>query len=65
MITTQGSLVIIGANTPERQVFWNGAEVKNLGISVSFDNIVTIKIAEDPILTEMKNAGIRIVKVAS
>jgi hypothetical protein len=63
MNITQSSLVIIGANTPECKVFWNGQEVQSLGVSVSFDNKVTIKIAEDPILAEMTAAGIRIARV--
>jgi hypothetical protein len=67
MQTTQGSLVIVGANTPECKVFWNGQEVENLGISVNNDvmgNRVVIKIKEDPILTEMQEAGVVIRRVA-
>jgi len=38
MNTTQGSLVIVGANTTEPKVFFNGAEVESVsGISVVND----------------------------
>ena len=63
MQTTQGSLVIVGANTPECKVFWNGKEVPNVGIAVSFDNKVTLKVKEDPVLAEMAAAGIAIRRV--
>ena len=65
MQTTQGSLVIVGANTAERKVFWNGKEVQCLGVSVSFDNKVVVKVEEDPLLAEMQAAGIVIRRIAT
>ena len=63
MQTTQGSLVIVGANTPDARVYWNGQEVINTGFSVSFDGRVVLKVAEDPVLAEMQAAGIVIKRV--
>ena len=62
MNITQSSLVIVGANTPDRKVFWNGQEVSGISeINVSDDaerQRVVITVAEDPLLAEMKAAGI-------
>ena len=61
MQTTQGSLVIIGANTSECKVFWNGNEVPNGGITVDNDadaRRVVIKVLEDPLLAKMATAGV-------
>ncbi len=62
MNITQSSLVIVGANTPDRKVFWNGQEVSGISeINVSNDaerQRVVITVAEDPLLAEMKAAGI-------
>lgn len=61
MQTTQGSLVIIGANTSDCKVFWNGNEVPNAGITVDNDadsKRVVIKVLEDPLLAEMATAGV-------
>jgi len=63
MNISQASLVIVGANTPECKVFWNGAEVPNLGIRVNFDGKVTLRVAEDPVLAEMQSVGIKIERV--
>lgn len=64
MQTATGSLTILNAHTQEPQVFWNGQLIQNLGIQVSFDNKVTLKVAEDPVLAEMAAAGITIKRVA-
>ena len=62
MNITQSSLVIVGANTPDRKVFWNGQEVSGISeINVSNDaerQRVVITVAEDPLLAELKAAGI-------
>ena len=61
MQTTQGSLVIVGANTSECTVFWNGNEIPNVGITVDNDidcKRVGIKVSEDPLLAEMASAGV-------
>jgi hypothetical protein len=66
MQSTQGSLVIVGANTPECQVFWNGQLVENVGVNVANDVMgsrVVIKVKEDPILAEMQEAGIVVRRV--
>lgn len=64
MNITQSSLVIVGANTPDRKIFWNGQEVSGISeINVSNDaerQRVVITVAEDPLLAEMKAAGITI-----
>lgn len=66
MNITQSSLVVVGANTPGCKVFWNGREVPFLGIAVDKDeklNRVVLTVAEDPLLAEMKAAGIVIRRV--
>jgi hypothetical protein len=68
MLTTTGSLVIIGANTTERKVFWNGQEVPCIGLVVDNDALrqkVVIEVAEDPTFAEMQAAGIIIRRVAA
>ena len=61
MQSAQGSLVIIGANTPNCQVFWNGQPVVNTGVSIESNPTVQrviLKVQEDPILSEMAANGI-------
>ena len=66
MNTIQGSLTIINPHAPDAKVYWNGQEVSVTGISVQNDDVakalVTLTVAEDPILAELKAAGIRIVR---
>ena len=66
MNTIQGSLTIINPHAPDAKVFWNGQEVSVTGISIQNDDVakslVTLTVAEDPILAELKAAGIRIVR---
>ena len=66
MNTVQGSLTIINPHAPDAKVYWNGQEVSVTGISVQNDDVakalVTLTVAEDPILAELKAAGIRIVR---
>lgn len=65
---TQGSLVMVGLNTPEAQVFWNGVKVEGIkGIAVANGaglSRVTLTLPEDPILAEMQAAGIVIKRSA-
>jgi len=68
METTQGSLVIIGANTNDCKVFWNGQNVPCVGVSVDNDddsNRVVLKLVEDPVISDLINAGVRIVRVTA
>lgn len=62
MQATQGSLVIIGANTDVPQVFWNGTQVQGItAITVDNDSDskrVVLTFQEGPILTEMAAAGV-------
>ena len=62
MQTTQGNLVLIGMNTPSPQVFWNGVQVQGVtGINVSNNTDaqrVLLALTEDPIIAELKAAGI-------
>lgn len=61
MNIVQGSLVLIlGA---DNKVLFNGVEVPNLGVQVTFDGKVTLRVAEDPILAELQAAGVKIVRV--
>ena len=63
MQTIQTDLTIIGAHTPDCRVFWKGQEVPNLGVSVSFDGKVVLRVAEDPTLADMQGAGIVIRRI--
>ena len=66
METAQGNLVIIGANTADCQVFWNGVIVPNKGVVVenTLDvHKVVIKVQEDPSVAEMQSAGITVRRV--
>lgn len=67
MQTAQGSLTILNPHAPDAKVFWNGVEVAVHGISVSNDDVskaqVILTVAEDPMLAEMKTAGIVIRRV--
>lgn len=67
MQTTQGSLVIVGANTPGCKVFWNGQEVPNVVALTTVydedDHRVVLKVKEDAVLAEMKAAGIDVRRV--
>ena len=63
MNSAQGSLVIVGANSTECKVFWNGQPVPNIGVSVINSATlqrVVLTVQEDPILAEMAAAGITI-----
>ena len=67
MQITQTSLTMIGLNTNEPQVFWNGLKVDGIvGIAVDNDadsKRVVLKFNEDPMLAEMQAAGITIKRV--
>lgn len=67
MNISQGSLVMVGLHTTEPKVFWNGQEVPGVkGITASNTGAsprVVLNVAEDPLLAEMKAAGIKIVRV--
>lgn len=60
MQTTQGSLVVVGANTPEPKVFWNGQEIEGItGITVTNTGEtqrVVLRLPEP--LQELVDAGI-------
>lgn len=63
----QSSLVMVGLNTTEPKVFWNGQEVPGIvGITASNTGTtprVVLNIAEDPLLAEMQAAGVIIRRV--
>lgn len=66
MNISQGSLVIVGANTPDCKVFWNGQVITQVGVVVNNDSVgtrVVLKVLEDPLLAEMQAAGITIRRV--
>lgn len=66
--TAQGNLVMIGLNTIDPKVFWNGKEIQNLsGIQVACElgkeTRVILKVKEDADLAEMQSAGVTIRRV--
>lgn len=62
MQATQGSLVIVGANTADCQVYFNGVAVDGvIGVQVNHDaetRRVVLEINETPQVAELKAAGI-------
>jgi len=58
MQTAHGQLTILNAHTPEPQVFWNGDQVPNIKALAVYNGKVTLTLPEDPVLAEMKAAGI-------
>lgn len=68
MATVNGSLTILDAHKPgEVKVFWNGVQVLGVaGAVVDVDDDshrVVLKVPEDPILAEMRAAGIEIRRI--
>lgn len=63
MNTAQTDLVITGAHTPSPGVFWKGQPVPAFSGLRVVGGVVTLTIHEDPVLAEMKAAGIQIVRV--
>jgi hypothetical protein len=68
MNTSQASLVIVGANTPDCKVFWKGIPVPGV-VGVLADNDhdtqrVVLRVQEDPMLAEMQAAGIIVRRAA-
>ena len=68
MITAQGNLTIIGANTPELKVFWNGKLVPNVvELKTEWEkdeHRVKLRVTgDDPMFGELAIAGIHIKKV--
>lgn len=65
--TAQSSLVMLGLNTETPQVFWNGTKVDGItSIMVRNDDdehSVVFKMAEEPIVTELRAAGISVKRV--
>lgn len=62
MLTIQTDLVIIGAHTLQPTIMWKGQTVPQVtGLKV-ISGVVTLAISEDPVLAEMQQAGIRIVR---
>ena len=66
MITANGALTIVGINTPNVQIFWNGLQVPNIE-SVRIDweqdeQRIKLKVTgpDDSIYTEMVASGISI-----
>lgn len=65
MQSAQGSLVMIGLNTPTKQVFWNGVEVQNITeIKTDWESDeqrVKLKVsAMLPIHDELRAAGVTV-----
>lgn len=63
-----GNLVMVGLNTAEPQVFWNGKRVEGVtGVQVSNEGGISprvlLKIKESPEIAEMQAAGVTIRKV--
>lgn len=67
MQAVQGSLVIVGANTQDAKVFWNGAEVDNVGFKITNKDgkqSVTLFVKENPLYAELRAAGITVKETA-
>jgi hypothetical protein len=62
MNTAQGNLVVMDPHTSDRKVFWKGVEVRCVGIKV-VESTVTIFVEGDPVLADMKDAGINVKEV--
>jgi len=65
MQTAQGSLVMVGLNSPAAKVFWNGIEVPNItDIRADWEadeQRIKLKVsAELPIHAELRSAGINV-----
>jgi len=65
MQISQGSLVIVGANTPQAQVFWNGVQVpfvKEFKLDWEADEQrVKLKVtADDAVHAELRAAGVNV-----
>jgi hypothetical protein len=58
MQISQGQLTILNAHTLEPQVFWNGLQVQNVKAIAVINGKVSLTLPEDPVLAEMKAAGI-------
>lgn len=62
MQTITGSLTILNAHTPEPKVYWNGVVVPGItAMQISTDQGATrvvLSVVEDPVLAEMKAAGV-------
>lgn len=64
---TEGSLVMIGLNTSNPKVFWNGALIPNI-TGILIDNgpevhKVVLNMQEDNTVAELKAAGISVRRV--
>lgn len=68
MSIVQSALVIVGANTSEMQVFFNGAEVSGVqDLKIDWDSKapkVTITLSETDLVQEMKSNGISVRRAA-
>jgi len=64
MQISQGQLTILNAHTLEPQVFWNGLQVPNIKALAVINGKVSLTLPEDPVLAEMKAAGIVIKREA-
>jgi len=58
MQTASGQLTILNAHTPTPAVYWNGVQVPNITNLAVYNGKVTLTLPEDPVLAEMKAAGI-------
>lgn len=68
MQVTQGSLVIINANSKQPQVMWNGVKVNGLvDLKVNFNKKVILKLKEenlqDSVVLQIVAAGISVIGV--
>jgi hypothetical protein len=68
MEVIKGSLVIIGANTPEMKVYFDGAEVTGVAdLKIDWDAKspkVTLTLNETTMVQEMKASGIQVRRAA-
>lgn len=68
METVQSNFVIVGANTPDMKVFFNGEEVTGVAdLKIDWDianPVVILTLNEAPLVSEMKANGIQVRRTA-
>jgi hypothetical protein len=68
MEVTQGSLVIVGSNTPDMKVYFNGTQIEGVkDLTLNWDPVsprVTLTLNETSQVQELKQSGISVRRAA-
>lgn len=69
MEVATGNLTMIGLNTETPSVFWNGVKVSGV-VGIRVENAegtqkVVLTVQENPVLSEMRAAGVKIVRAGA